>query len=145
MNVMNETSSVGVFANPSDLELAIQELKNSNFPLDQVLIATGDTESAKMGDRTRSGIFVSTALEGVSELILGLNRLEALQGRSLPPQSGSLGALMGLGIPPEQAQTYADLIAQGYYLVMVQGKAEQILQAKMILSQRTPDGLFDFA
>ena len=39
--------------------------------------------------------------------------------------SGSLGgALIGLGIPEDEAKVYTDLVSQGYYLVIVSGTQE---------------------
>jgi hypothetical protein len=47
-----------------------------------------------------------------------------------------LGALIGLGIPDNDAQVYGDLLQQGYYLVVVDGTETQVRHAGEILNTK---------
>jgi hypothetical protein len=49
---------------------------------------------------------------------------------------GLLGALIGLGIPEERARVYNDRVAQGQYLVMVEGTDQELARAEAILHRR---------
>lgn len=46
---------------------------------------------------------------------------------------GIIGAFSGLGIPGNQAKVYSDRLAQGDYLIIVEGKSGEVMRAEMIL------------
>ena len=46
---------------------------------------------------------------------------------------GIIGAFSGLGIPGNQAKVYSDRLAQGDYLIIVEGKSDEVMRAEMIL------------
>ncbi|MBT9316606.1 hypothetical protein [Leptothoe spongobia] len=46
---------------------------------------------------------------------------------------GVIGAFSGLGIPGNQAKVYSDRLAQGDYLIIVEGKSDEVMRAEMIL------------
>ena len=46
---------------------------------------------------------------------------------------GVIGAFSGLGIPGNQAKVYSDRLAQGDYLILVEGKSDEVMRAEMIL------------
>jgi hypothetical protein len=48
-----------------------------------------------------------------------------------------VGALVGLGIPEESAKLYQSYIAQGDYLIIVDGTASELRQAESILKGRS--------
>ena len=60
--------------------------------------------------------------------------LSTLVGGAAGAAAGGLvGALVGLGIPEHRAARYQDRVAQGDYLVMVKGTAEEIARAERTL------------
>lgn len=113
---------------------------------------TGNTSE----EGAAAGAVSGGALGGMTGLLVGLGLLAipgigpimlagaeataiatALAGSAIGAAAGSLaGALLGLGIPEEQARVYSDLVAKGYYLVIVTGTEEEIHLAKMILHHR---------
>ncbi|OKH22429.1 general stress protein [Chroogloeocystis siderophila] len=98
------------------------------------------------------GATTGTVLGGVGGLLVGLEALlipgvgpflaggtiaTTLAGAGVGAAAGSIvGALTGLGIPEEEAQVYSDRIAQGDYLVFIEGTAADIDRAGTILSSR---------
>ena len=60
-----------------------------------------------------------------------------LSGGAIGAAAGSLaGALIGLGIPEERAKVYNERVAQGEYLVIVDGTDDEISRAEAILNRR---------
>jgi sugar-specific transcriptional regulator TrmB len=47
-----------------------------------------------------------------------------------------LGALIGLGIPDNDAQIYSNLLEQGHYLVVIDGNETQISHAGEIFTRK---------
>ncbi|MCC5661545.1 general stress protein [Nostoc sp. XA010] len=85
MTLEKERTTIGVFARCSDIELVVQELKASNFPMHKVSIIARNVEeesdiaSVEVKVRTGKNIssenaeaFTSGALGGVSGLLVGL-------------------------------------------------------------------------
>lgn len=103
-----------------------------------------------------TGAIAGGTLGGIAGLLVGLGVLAipgigpvmlagagatvlatALSGGAIGAVAGGLlGALIGLGIPEEQAKVYRDRIAQGGYLVMVEGSDEDLHRAETILNRR---------
>ena len=48
-------------------------------------------------------------------------------------EGGKIGGLIGLGIPKEKAKIYGEIVSNGGYLIMVQGKDKSINRAERIL------------
>jgi hypothetical protein len=46
---------------------------------------------------------------------------------------GLVGAIAGLGIPGDKAKVYSDRLSRGDYLLIVEGKSDEIMRAEMIL------------
>ncbi|MBG1261176.1 hypothetical protein [Nostoc commune] len=85
MTLEKERTTIGVFASRSDIELVIQELKSSNFPMQKVSVIArnaqeeSDIASVEVKDRTgnntslkNSEAFTSGALGGVIGLLADL-------------------------------------------------------------------------
>ncbi len=47
---------------------------------------------------------------------------------------GGIGALIGWGVPENRAQVYRDCIAQGYYLILLEGSEAEVVEAEQIFS-----------
>ena len=67
----------------------------------------------------------------------------ALSGGVIGALAGSLaGSLIGLGIPEDRARLYGDLVAQGDYLVIVEGSESDIALAESILNKHGIDNWY---
>lgn len=127
---MNERKrAVGIFDNSITAETALQKLDNSHFSLDRVyVIARNLSKEAELIG---------------SELCESLrNRFEEKISSMAKPNSHNFGdtislatALIELDIPINIARQYNDMVAQGKYLVMIEGSKEDISSAKVILHQ----------
>lgn len=103
-----------------------------------------------------AGAVTGGALGGVTGLLVGLGTLAipgvgpvllagaaattlatTLAGTAIGAGGASLlGALIGLGIPDNEAKAYNDLLDQGYYLIIVDGTETQVLSAGEILNRK---------
>lgn len=46
---------------------------------------------------------------------------------------GLIGTFTALGIPGDRAKVYSDLLSQGNYLIVIEGKSDELMRAEMIL------------
>ena len=161
MTLENERRTIGVFAKCSDAQLALQELKASNFPMHNVSViarnAEEQTDIAGVEVKERTGNISSkdaakavtgTALGGLTGLLVGLVLwvipgigrviLAGAEATAIATTlaGGLPGILLSLGVPKEQAQGYSDLVCKGYYLVIVTGIDIEIRLAKRIFNRR---------
>ncbi|MCC5608389.1 general stress protein [Nostoc sp. CHAB 5834] len=162
MTLEKERTTIGIFAKCSDIELVVQELKASNFPMHKISVIARNVEEKSdiasvevkkhTGNHTCSEdaeAFIKRTLASlVLWVISGIGRVTiagaeasaiatTLKGGAINATTGDLhGVLLGLGIPKEQAQGYSDLICKGYYLVIVTGIDIEIRLAKRIFNGR---------
>ncbi|WP_375470328.1 hypothetical protein [uncultured Nostoc sp.] len=161
MTLENERRTIGVFAKCSDAQLALQELKASNFPMHNVSVIARNAEEqsdiAGVEVKERTGNISSkdaaravtgSALGGLTGLLVGLVLwvipgigrviLAGAEATAIATTltGGLPGILLSLGIPKEQAQGYSDLVCKGYYLVIVTGIDIEIRLAKRIFNRR---------
>ena len=123
--------AVGIFNNPQDTEAALKELDRSRFSLDRVFVIARnqdkennlvDTEFCEsLRDRFKARISSiaqqdHSTVEG--EIVISLTK-----------------ALTQFDIPSDTARSYNDLVADGRYLVMVEGETADIKQAETLLKQ----------
>ncbi|MBF2062972.1 MAG: signal transduction histidine kinase LytS [Calothrix sp. C42_A2020_038] len=156
--------AVGTFQRQEDAEKALNELRNSGFSMDRVSILAQNKDSneiagAKVKDRGDNeaqegagiGAVTGTALGGIGGLLVGLEALiipgfgpflaagtiaTTLAGAGIGAAGGALvGALTGAGIPEEDAKAYSDRISEGYYLVILEGRNDEIEHASSILKK----------
>lgn len=152
----------GVFTNREDLEGAIAELADAEFPMAQISTINREstTHSPVTETRTQDGLTTGAiaggAVGGMAGLLLGLGTLAAipgvggvvligaaatalattLTGGTIGATTGGLlGALIGYGIPNENATIYERSIQQGEYFIMIDGTEAEIRQAEAILSR----------
>lgn len=103
---------------------------------------TGAVTGGVLGGLT--GLLVglgAIAIPGIGPVMLagaGATALATtLSGTAIGAVAGGLvGALIGLGIPEERARVYSDRVSRGQYLVMVEGRENDIRRAEAILSRR---------
>jgi hypothetical protein len=78
------------------------------------------------------------AIPGLGPVIaagtVGTTLATTLAGGTIGALSGGLiGALAGLGIPEERARVYTDRLSRGDYLLILDGRSDEIARAEMIL------------
>ncbi len=114
-----------------------------------------DTNENKVGEIATDGAMAGVAVGGVTGLLVGLGLIAipavgpvmlagtvataiatAISGSFIGAAAGSLiGGLVGLGIPAHRAKVYSDRVAQGDYLVMVEGSDADITLADSIFTK----------
>jgi hypothetical protein len=97
--------AIGVFSHPRDREVAIRELGNAGFPMNQVSLIAKDATDAEVPD-------------------------SLLVGRGI---TGGAADFTHLGIPEERARVYGDRFQRGDYLLIVDGTEAEIKHAEAIL------------
>jgi len=161
MTLEKERRTIGVFAKCSDAQLVLQELKDSNFPMQKVSVIARNTEDKSdiAGVATKeytgntfsedaAGAVTGGNLGGFAGLLSGLVVLVIpgigpviLAGAEVTAiattLTGGLPALfLSLGISEKPAQGYSDLVSKGYYLVIVNGIDIEIRLAKRVFNRR---------
>ncbi len=118
-----------------------------------------DYEKTEQGDRLSDGALggglTGGTLGGITGLLIGLGTLAipgigpimlagaattaiatTIAGGAIGAATGTLvGGLVGLGLPKEKAQAYRARVAEGGYLVIVEGTIDEVQQAEEILKQ----------
>lgn len=158
--------AVGAFSTRQDAEEALIDLRDAGFNMDQISAIAqnpqdedelADVEvkssSERAKDGAETGAVVGATTGGMLGLIGSLSILaipgigvatevavllgNALLGSGIGAAGGSLvGALVGWGIPEEQAQYYNELLINGSYIVLVEGTEAEINGAEAILLTR---------
>ena len=155
--------AVGTFPTHQDAETALIQLRDAGFNMDRIsAIARNSENQEKIADVTvksstqrakegaEAGALIGGTTGGIIGLIGSLSILaipgvgiatevavllgNALLGSGIGATGGSVvGALIGWGIPEEQAIYYDELLSQGYYVVLVEGTEAEINGAEAIL------------
>ncbi len=158
--------AVGTFPTRQDAEVALIELRDSGFNMEQIsAIAQNPPDETQLADvevkssserakdGAETGAIMGATTGGMLGLIGSLSVLaipgvglatevaillgNALLGSGFGAAGGSLvGALIGWGIPEEQAKYYEELLSQGDYVVLVEGTEAEIKGAEAILLNR---------
>jgi hypothetical protein len=166
MVVQQRKRAVGTFSSRKEAEAALNELKNSGFPMDRVSVLAKNSSSndqiagadvSDHGDNEAQegagiGAVAGTVLGGIGGLLVGLEALiipgvgpflaagtiaTTLAGAGIGAAAGSIvGALTGAGIPEEDAKAYGERVSHGDYLVMIEGSQDEIDRAGSILRNR---------
>ena len=116
--------AVGMLANATATETALQQLNRSAFTLDRVYVTARNTD--------QEDSLVNT------QLCRSLrDRFDAQIGKINDSRKNTISlkdALIHLDIPVDIAQQYNDLVESGRFLMMVEGESTDIKEAKEILS-----------
>ncbi len=119
-------------------------------------VAVHNSIDNKADEGAVAGAVTGGTLGGVTGLLVGLGSLAipgvgpvllagaaattlatTLAGTAIGAGGASLlGALIGLGIPDDDAKVYGDLLEQGYYLIVVDGTETQMRHAGEILNRK---------
>jgi len=153
-----------LFETVSEAQRSIAGLTKAGFlPADINLVANaGDAdyaghfnEAGKMHDVTEHVTEAGTAIGGLGGLVVGLSFFfipgvgpvlaaggllaSLISGAGIGSLAGGvLGTIAGLGVPQDDAHTYAEGIRRGGSLVVVQTTEERADAAQAILSQNHP-------
>ena len=122
--------SIGIFNNPQDTETALKELDKSHFSLERVFVIARNTEQEK---KLVSAIDLCESLRNRFD-----SRISSIAKSGVSDREAVISltkALTHLDIPVDIAQSYNNLVAEGKYLVMVEGNQSDILGAKAILTR----------
>ncbi|MEH1863578.1 MAG: hypothetical protein V7K69_00825 [Nostoc sp.] len=161
MTLEKERRTIVVFAKCSDAQLALQELKASNFPMHKVSVIArnaqeqSDIAGVEVKDSTSNTssedterAFTGSALGDLNDLLAGLVfwvvpgvgqvMVAGAQAIAIANNLASClpDVLVSLGIPKEQAEGYSDLVCKGYHLVMISGIDIEIRLVKRIFNRR---------
>lgn len=154
--------AIGVFSTRHDAEVALTELRDAGFSMNQVSLIAKDADSnnpvasTKADEGVKAGAATGGALGGLGGLLVGLGALAipgigpviaggavatalatALTGGAIGAAAGGLaGGLAGLGIPEDRARFYSDRLNRGGHLVIVDGTDDEIRHAEAILKRR---------
>src|SRR5512134_1992029 len=157
---------VGVYDDSQKAEQALQHLLDAGYRRDDVsVVARGSEgeagevrerthEESRAGTGAATGAGIGAALGSAGGLLAGLGLLAipgfgpiiaagpivaALTGAGVGAAAGGLaGALIGLGIPKEEAETYAEAVRRGGYLVIVKASDQDASRAAEILNRHDP-------
>ena len=138
---MEHVSVVGRNAEPEDKVAGVAVHKSIDNKADEGAVAGAVTGGA-LGGVTGLLVGLGTlAIPGVGPVLLAGAAATALAttlaGTAIGAGGASLlGALIGLGIPDNEAQVYSDLLEQGYYLVIVDGTETQVHHAGEVLTRK---------
>ena len=121
--------AVGIFNSPVEAESAIRKLDESHFSLDKVYVIARNTQGEnKLVDtqlceslRDRFDTKISSVAKSESSSVDGETVVSLTN------------ALIHLDIPVDNARLYNQLVADGKYLVMVEGNTADISGAETIL------------
>ena len=158
----NLKRAVGTFPTRQDAEIALTDLRDAGFNMDKISAIAKNPEGKELADAevqssterakdgAETGAVMGATTGGILGLIGSLSILaipgvgvatevavllgNAFLGSGIGAAGGSLvGALVGWGIPEEQAAYYHELLSQGSYVVLVEGTDAEINGAKAIL------------
>lgn len=151
---------VGMFNTRIEAEDAIRRLQLAGFSQDSIGVAMKDAQEAQViakesgaGDLTEEGatagavsgagvgalvglalVGSSFLLPGIGTFIIGGPLAAALTGAGIGAASGGLvGALIGAGIPEDEATEYATRLEQGHILISVSAPDDQAETARQIM------------
>lgn len=139
--IMDNISVVGRNADTEDQVAGVEVHKSIDNKADEGAV-TGAVTGGALGGLTGLLVGLGTlAIPGVGPVLLAgaaaTTLATTLAGTAIGAGGASLlGALIGLGIPNNDAQIYSDLLAQGYYLVVVDGTEHQVRNAGEILTRK---------
>jgi hypothetical protein len=118
-------------------------------------ITNEEVRNRTAAEAAKNGAIAGTAFGGVTGLLVGLGALAlpgvgpvmlagaaatalaaTASGSAIGATAGSLaGGLIGLNVPDERASMYSDRVAQGNYLVMIEGSENDLNRAESIFTK----------
>lgn len=150
---------IGIFDNHDKAVEAVQELKESNYPVNHITImgkastevidkdmhimpknpinvaslGTGTAIGTALGVLTGAGIF---AIPGLGFLYGAGALIGAIAGFDFGLIGGGIAAVLAtIGVKDENARKYHDALEQGKFLVIAHGDKDEVAKAKEILRE----------
>jgi len=156
--------AIGIFRSREIVLKALDELRNSGFPINKISVITRKPEHDEQLDESNTqevsiapsegatmGALAGARTAGLLTLVAGFgvllipgfgpalaveSTLATLLGSGASAAAGGLiGALRGWFLPEEAAQLYHDRVFQGDYLVTIEGTENDILLAEPVLKR----------
>ncbi|MFC0190453.1 general stress protein [Fictibacillus aquaticus] len=147
---MEKQKVVGIFRTEDDAIQAIKQLQQQGYSSEDISVIAREKEEVRAvaketgthaADGAAAGMATGGILGGVGGLLVGLGALAipgvgpivaagplaaALGGAAVGAGAGGLvGALVGMGIPKDQAEEYEDYVQQGDILVLVEAETDR--------------------
>ncbi|UZJ78822.1 general stress protein [Fictibacillus sp. KU28468] len=147
---MDQKKVIGVFSTEEEAVSAINSLRERGYDEGDISVIAQDKEErrhiedetgTKAGEGAAAGAATGGVLGGVGGLLAGIGALAipgigpivaagpiaaTLGGAAIGAGAGGLvGALVGMGIPEEEAKEYRNYVENGKILVMVDADAER--------------------
>ncbi|MGF1492874.1 MAG: hypothetical protein ACFBSC_10565 [Microcoleaceae cyanobacterium] len=166
MNTSETKHAIGTFLARRDAEHALRELRDIGFDMDKISIVSRnaaseepmtDVEVKTPGEQAKGGAAAGAAAGattgGIMGLIGGLGILaipgvgpvaelgvvlaNTLLGSGIGAAGGGMvGALIGWGVPEDRARYYDQMIAQGRYILLMEGTQTEVDRAEEVLRYR---------
>jgi len=159
LTVAEQATVVGVFTNRADAQRAVKELKQAGYRDEEIGIATRDGQPSNVASGLSHGDQVAAAatagaiaggaggtlwgigiaaglLPGIGPVIAG-GTLAAIMASAVTgaATAGVAGALIGLGLPEEEARHYQTEFNAGRTIVTVHAMGERFVEAQDILNR----------
>lgn len=115
MNSTQRQRAIGIFSQRANMVAALQELKNSNFSMENIAVIAKDTSQ--------------------KEEMLGATLGNAFNDNFRTKTDPITNTLVSLHIPRKQAQSYNNSINNGSYLVTIEGTESEINSVETILER----------
>ena len=156
---------VGLFRSPSEARDVVEELVQAGCQREDIsLVAkndeaggaseSGDSGETKGAEGLATGAGIGAVLGGIGGILVGMGALAipgigpvvaagpiaaGLAGAAGGAVAGGLiGGLIGLGIPEEEAHTYAEGVRRGHTLVLAKTSDEQADLASSVMNRHNP-------
>lgn len=158
---MSEQCVVAVYDEFAKASAAVQTLERSDFPSDQVSMATGSLppemkveQALKYGDQTTADSVKGAGIGGLIGMLLGTPLLLIpgvgpllLAGPAFTAATGAivggfLGAMTGWGVHEDHLAGYEQAVRDGKILVVAGGDPEQVAEAKSVLESTEADNVY---
>jgi hypothetical protein len=165
MVITQNRRAIGLFSNRQDAETALYRLRDAGFNMDKVSVIAKNASNAEQiaganvdkGEQVRggagAGAIAGSATGGLLGLVgslgvlaipgvgpaaeVGIVLANTLLGSGIGAAGGGLvGALIGWGIPEDQAEYYDTQVKQGGYLVLIEGSDADVQTAQSVLGDR---------
>lgn len=120
--------AVGIFQNSQDTEAALKKLDRSRFSLDRVFVIASNSEREREIVDTQLSKSLRDRFDSPISNVVGSNDTTTAETNIDLTQ-----ALIHLDIPVDTARFYNDLVANGKYLLMIEGNEADISGAETIL------------
>jgi hypothetical protein len=159
MTATEGATVVGVFANRQDAQRAVNELRNAGFRNEDIGVATRDGPSVvregslgDTGDKVASGATAGALAGGAGGALWGIGIAAGLLPGLGPVIAGGTlaailasaatgaaaiglaGALIGLGLPEDEAEHYQSEFNAGRTIVTVHATGDRFEQAQDVLN-----------